>query len=115
MSLPCPPCPRLSISATVAPTALCSPPPPPPSPLPALRASRHTHTLAARPRRIPLTPAGPGRAGRYNGSSVFPDGAAYVGEWRGGAPHGRGVMTSRQAGGPRLPPRCSAPWQWFPA
>lgn len=30
----------------------------------------------------------------YNGSGVFPDGATYMGEWRGGAPHGEGALTS---------------------
>jgi len=31
----------------------------------------------------------------YNGSSAFPDGAIYIGEWRGGAPHGEGALTAR--------------------
>ena len=31
----------------------------------------------------------------YNGRSAFPDGAIYIGEWRGGAPHGEGALTAR--------------------
>lgn len=32
---------------------------------------------------------------RFNGSSAYSDGSEYIGEWRDGAPHGRGTLATR--------------------